>query len=387
MWKCTDTVIYYIPTGFKFLPTVAGFSFINTLIKKPDLSYGKLNTPDTMQKPELMYHNIVDKIKMLDNNGASIIVCDSYYSADIDEIKLAFEAFQEMVECPVLAFFSTQKNKYSKPFTNIWKLVELFYYKQNKIINKNTSMYIGNLAGRMRYNRKKLDYNCIDRAFAHNISLQFATPELFFIDDKKTVLWEWSSSILNKDNKDVYMNNITKITVPNIENELNKLPNSKSYTVIVTGAMSCGKTTLAYKIKRKWDMDYNKGIIENISENKYDIDQLITQMDVVLKRHNSVLIDITCYNINIIEIIRTSMENKAPILIVEIKTTKQMAKLLDFMKIQTALTTNVYPTHIYKWKAYYLQYTCPSYETIPCVHYVSFPLIIKPCQEFWYEYA
>ena len=41
MWKNVDTVIYYTHADFKFLPTIAIFSFIGTIVKRVIPDSGK----------------------------------------------------------------------------------------------------------------------------------------------------------------------------------------------------------------------------------------------------------------------------------------------------------------------------------------------------------
>jgi hypothetical protein len=284
-----------------------------------------------------------------------------------------------------LAFFSTAKNRYSKPFTNIWQLIELFYKQKNKPLTKKTSVIIGHNAGRLTSKGRKLDRSCVDRAFAHNIGITFATPEAFFLDSKKYTFWEWCPRVLSDSNKQALSKSVYR--PPVIYEELSKLPRASQYTIIITGVVSCGKSTLAAKTKRKWDSDYNSGVIERISENSNNISQIIEKADMLLKNKQSVLIDMACENINITQVIKTSMENKTPILVIEIKTSRRIAQLLDFMKVQMTRDSSIILQSPYAWKAYYKQYTRPSYDEIPCVGYIEFPLIANVCDEFWYEYS
>ncbi len=404
MWKYFDTVIYYVPTQFNFSATTAVFSFVDTLIKKPALkpdimlnvqenSSEKENSPEQKEqksnpKFEYKYDTVKEKIQSIYNKGGSVIIFDSHQTGNIDEVKEAFDAFQKDVEVPMLAFFSTKKNRYSKPFTNIWRLIELFYKKQKKTIDKRISLIVGHNAGRVelfnKRNRKR-DYSCADRAFANNIGITFTTPEVFFLNNTKYTLWEWSPYVLSEPSKKSLAT--AKYSPPNIHDELGKMPQATQYIVIITGTPSCGKSTLAAKIKRKWDSDYDRGVIESVSENTNDTNQIIAQTTKYLKNKQSVLIDIVCENINITRIVRTAMEHSTPILILEIKTTKHTAHLLDFMKVQMTHDSNIVVKSKYDWKNYHKQYTCPLYNGIPCVRYAGFPLSIDVCDEFWYEYS
>ena len=100
----------------------------------------------------------------------------------IDDIRKSIELFQTEAGIPIISFISTRINKYSKPFTGMWKIIELLYRRESKTIEKPLSLVIGNKAGRINIKRRKIDKNCSDRAFAHNIKLNFTTPDRFFLN-------------------------------------------------------------------------------------------------------------------------------------------------------------------------------------------------------------
>lgn len=390
MWKYTDSVIYYIHDDFKFLPTVAIFSFIGTIVQKVSNlvgSDGELIEQET--KLDYLYdiEKIKEKIKTITEKGASIILYDSFKTEHLEDIQRAIEIFQSDVGCPIVSFLSTKTNKYSKPFTGMWKIMELFYKKENKVINKKMSMVVGNKAGRVTIKQRKLDRGCADRAFANNVKLNFTTPDRFFLGSTNFILWEWNNLILDQPNREVWVTNTNRTTVPIIIDEINTLPKSNKYTLIVTGTPSCGKTTFSKKIKRKWDSDYSKGVIEMFSDNSTTIDEMELQLDKVLTNNQSILVDIRCITENITRLVKKSMECKTPILIIEVKTNPKIAVLLDFIKVQTSITptTTVFTKH--DWDKYYRQYIQPSYTDVPCVRHIEFPLVIKLSEEFWYEYS
>jgi hypothetical protein len=70
MWKNTDTVIYYISPEFKYYQTIAIFSFIGTIIKK---------TNDQSRLDYIYSENLIlNRINMIEENGTSIILYDSF---------------------------------------------------------------------------------------------------------------------------------------------------------------------------------------------------------------------------------------------------------------------------------------------------------------------
>ena len=379
-WREVESVIYYLSPDFKFNPTVALFNFTGTLI-----------ISKTFPDIELVYKYDVVKSKLLNitKQGASIIIYQSFYRDDIDNIKKLFELLLKDLKIPIVAFFSTKKNKYSKPFTNMWKLIELFYQKEKKVVKKDLSIVVGHKAGRINMlGKKNIDYSCIDRAFAFNIGIKFLTPERFFQNYTKISICEYSKDIINQQSRKIEALNSMKTHSPIIIDELYLLPKSEKYTVMIVGPPSCGKTTLAKKINQKWIIDYKIGKVSHVSENSFEtFEELQNSINQQLIDEKSVIVDLLCNMTNITKIIKTSMTNHAPILIIEIKVSERIVKLLDFIKVQTSKT---YKTIVYskkQWKDYYKQYKKPVFADIPCVKYVSFPLNIQLSDEYWYEYS
>ena len=379
-WREVDSVIYYLSPDFKFNPTVALFNFTGTLI-----------ISKTFPDIELVYKYDVVKSKLLNimEQGASIIIYQSFYSNNIDNIKKLFELLLEDLKIPIVAFFSTKKNKYAKPFTNMWKLIELFYQKEKKEVKKDLSIVVGHKAGRINIrNNKSIDYSCIDRAFAFNIGINFLTPERFFKNNTKVSMCEYSQDIINQESRKIEASNSMKIQIPIIIDELYSLPKSEKYTIMIVGPTSCGKTTFAKKFNQKWIIDYKIGSVSHVSENSFEtFDELLEAVNQQLTERKSVIVDLLCDMANITKIIKTSMTNRVPILIIEIKVSERIVKLLDFIKVQTSKT---YKTIVYskkQWQDYYRQYKKPVFADIPCVKYISFPLNIQLSDEYWYEYS
>ena len=378
MWKSRNTIEYYIDENFTYSTNIAIFSFIGTIVKN-------VSGPNVHKLKYLYkFNNIKAKLDLIHNNGGSIIIIDSFNSVYLENIKNAIDMFKLEMGYPIISFLSTKQNKYSKPFTGIWEIIEFLYKNKLKKIDLAKSIVIGNKAGRITLNKKKIDKSCLDRSFAHNIGIFFTTPDSFFLEENKFILWTWSPDIIDKQTRAIWANNATKIEVPIILDELNKLPISDNYTIIITGGPSCGKTTFAKKIKRKWDCDYKRGMIEYVSDNTLHIDELIANM-IVLK-NQSIIVDLTCYINNITKVIKQSMEDKKPILVLEIITNKPMLKLLDFIKVQQSKSNDVTICTTAVLNTYYSQYIKPDFKEIPCVRYIEFPLVINLSDAFWFEY-
>ena len=80
------------------------------------------------------------------------------------------------------------------------------------------------------------------------------------------------------------------------------------------------------------------------------------------------------------------MEDKKPILVLEIITNKPMLKLLDFIKVQQSKSNDVTICTTAVLNTYYSQYIKPDFKEIPCVRYIEFPLVINLSDAFWFEY-
>lgn len=382
MWKHTDTVIYYISPKFTYSSSVAVFSFVNTLICKEYYAKSNYNV-------QLWNDKVLNKLTEIHDKGASLVVIDTMINENFEHVKIIFDKFMTLVNLPFVAFFTTKYNKYNKPNTNIWKLLEVLYKREKRKINLETSIYVGDKAGRLKTDRTKLDYSSIDRAFAENVKLTFLTPDRFFLGYSLSNLWQWGTRIINKHKRDEIYKDSQKQQVPVILTELSTLPESKIYTIIITGPPSSGKTTLAKKIKRKWDGDcIDKGEIMHITENLCeDIYHLTEQMDIYLSEGKSVVVDTAYYGSKLTQMVKTSMSNKVPILILKMKVHQEVAKLLDCIKVQTAINSNIVTTTAYQWCAYFNYYIEPEYENLPCVKCVDFPLVINIADEFWYSYC
>lgn len=378
MWKETDTVLYYVSPNFNYGPSVASFGFSDVLIKNP---YVKKKNPIELWAPV-----VLEKLQTIYSHGASLVIFDYHYS-DPAELKKYFVEFLKLVKLPVVAFFASSKNKYSKPNTNVWKLLNLLYRKEGKTINHETSLHIGHNAGRVTRNKYAFDNSCSDRAFASNICIAFSTPDRFFLNFAYTNAWRWDASIIPKRKREALYEESKKYTIPIIEEILGEMPESQVYTLIIAGPPSSGKTDLAQKIKRKWETDFtDKGLIDIIGESAKTLDIVEETMEATFNAGKSVIIDAKHEAYLLTQLVKVSMKHKAPVLILKIRINHELNILFDCIKVQKAKTTDITPTTKYQWKDYKSNYHIPVFD-LPCVKEIDFPIIIKDYPEFWYEYS
>jgi DNA 3'-phosphatase len=380
MWKETDTVLYYISPNFNYEQSVASFGFSDVLIKNPYIDKKKKKVSIELWAPV-----VLEKLHTLYTSGASIVIFDYHYS-DPAEIKKYFVEFLKLLKLPVVAFFASKKNKYNKPNTNVWRLLNLLYRKENKSINHKTSLHIGHNAGRVTRNKYAFDTSCADRAFASNIGVAFSTPDRFFLNFAYTNAWRWDSDIIPIRKREALYEESKKYSIPILEDILSEMPDSKIYTVIIAGPPSSGKTELAHKIKRKWDTDFNKGLINIIGEDIRASDLVEETMEKKFIEGVSVIIDAKHKAYLLTQIVKVSMKYKAPVLILKIRINHALNILFDCIKVQMAKSTDIIPTTKYQWKDYKSNYHIPVFD-LPCVKEIDFPIIVKNYPEFWYEYS
>lgn len=398
MWKLDNTVVYYLPDKFQFYPNVAIFNFYETLIYPYDIKHKTM---------KLKYKNVCDKLLDLYNQHVSIIVYQSSANNDIECIfnnfnKIIFE--KTGIKIPIMAFFTTIRNRYSKPFTGMWELINDIYKKNSNKIDVDKSVVIGHEAGEVptRINRSRVKYICNDRAFAYNINMAFIRPETFFLNSHIPVTWRWNDTTPSKCKLQKLCDK--KQISPNILDEINLLPDAEKYTIIIIGNRTCGKTTLSHKIKKKWDADfinicknknYNKNYTINIISDDDDLyshkkvenakKKCLTLVKQQLEKNNSVIVDTIYDHSYIIKIIKLSMKEKTPILIIHIKSIEHINTLFRYMKTQIN-NTKLYTYHLKKNLDDIIKLNTEMYSRIPCIRCVSYPVIIQQSEELWFEY-
>ena len=179
---------------------IVGFDMDSTLI---DTKSGKVFATSRSDWKWLM-PEVPTTLKGLHKDGKRVVIFTNQNgingSKGWDESKATMirgkiDDLAKELGIPLFAFIATSDDTYRKPSTGMWD----FMVKQ---LNGGTSpnldkcLYVGDAAGRppnWEPGRKK-DFSCGDRKFAHNVAVDFKTPEEFF-QKAKPVPFDWDGAI------------------------------------------------------------------------------------------------------------------------------------------------------------------------------------------------
>lgn len=417
-WNTTENLIYHIPKVFKYNSSIAIFNFIDTLIKitKSSIKFTYINVPN------ILYD--------IHTKKASIIIYQSFSHKNIEHIKHVYNEFLNKLkksllynynikineDIPIIVFFSINDNKFKKPFTGVWKMIQLLYRKQNKQIELLKCIMIGNLAGRLNYNKNKKDASASDRAFAHNINISFTTPDNFFDQKNKyKYKWEWDRNILSNNEKKYITKN--KKNVPDIFNYINNMTNinintHRCFIIIITGLPFSGKTTLCSQLIEKWNKinSENSDNYVMLSDSLLKIDEINQKLINILSyfynlsesesSHTSaelesptndiyskkcIMIDIRFNYLNIISILKIIAKYKLYTVLIKPNISKKFIKLLNCIAVEKNDKTLMKK---HEWSKHYIEINkLPNIKKLKYVEILEIQINPIECKEFWYEYS
>nr|XP_054763996.1 bifunctional polynucleotide phosphatase/kinase-like [Lytechinus pictus] len=187
-------VIQLTGPGIKGSSKVAGFDLDYTLIKPKSGKKWPTGPSDWM----LLNDKVEKKLKELHKDGYKIVIISNQRGIEKGHTKptdfqLKINQIANALQLPIQCFASTGENHYRKPGTMMW---DLAVGEENGGFKADYAkcMYVGDAAGRAKNwaPGKPRDFSCSDRMFAHNIGIQFHTPEEFFLGEKAAP-FEWHS--------------------------------------------------------------------------------------------------------------------------------------------------------------------------------------------------
>ncbi|CAB3261413.1 unnamed protein product [Arctia plantaginis] len=177
-------VAYKVEHGVKSSSKVAGFDMDGTLITTKS---GRV-FPVDINDWKIAFPTVEKKLKELLESGYKLVILSNQAPigngrVKIDDFKLKVEAIVKKLDVPIQVYLATCKGFYRKPLTGMWKVLTEQKNDGIRNIDKAESFYCGDAAGRPAKwaPGKKKDHSMVDKMLAENLSLQFYTPEQFFL--------------------------------------------------------------------------------------------------------------------------------------------------------------------------------------------------------------
>ncbi|KAF8744476.1 PNK3P protein, partial [Rhizoctonia solani] len=177
------TCLYGIHLEQKATSKVAMFDLDDTLITRKS---GKKFSDDS-DDWKLWTTNVGEKLRSAVSDGFSIVVITNQAGLPVKgrEAKwkqkipqIAQSAFSDI---PFRIFAAKEKDGFRKPMLGMWDALVEEFKKENVVIDKSASYFVGDAAGRT----KPKDHSAVDRKLAHNMGIQFYTPDQFFKERKE----------------------------------------------------------------------------------------------------------------------------------------------------------------------------------------------------------
>lgn len=367
-WKDMGSILVYQSDGFPFHNRVIITDFEECLINKISKAgiYHAIN-PKTIQP----YNESFIKQIAYESTDKSVVILSNQTTANklnIDMIKRKLEAFLEMYKIPILAFFALKPNKFSKPHTGMWKLLNM-YFKTRGSSQILRAVVISDYGGRILESvaknghvKAKYDASDVDRAFANNTGIPYLTINEYLknlaieSDENKFVeKYNWSRKYLAPEVRTMYLDKLSQYHNPNIFAKLATVGEVAAYMIIIYGAPRSGKTTLARDILRKWRKSKfgEKYEIHRLGLDNYTKGKRLTHAKKYLADRISVIIDGECHTDTLRKpFIDIANSLSIPVFFIEVNCGISMSYLFNHVAVEKATDeeTMLYPErdyHIY----------------------------------------
>ncbi|KAG8730175.1 hypothetical protein FRC11_007315, partial [Ceratobasidium sp. 423] len=169
------TCLYGIHLEQKPTSKVAMFDLDDTLITRKS---GKKFSDDP-DDWKLWTANVGDKLREAISNGFSIVVISNQAGLPVKDREAKWKqkipriAQSALSDVPFRIFAAKEKDGFRKPMLGMWDALVDEFKKENVVIDKAASYFVGDAAGRV----KPKDHSAADRKLAHNMGIRFYTPD------------------------------------------------------------------------------------------------------------------------------------------------------------------------------------------------------------------
>lgn len=185
---------------------VAAFDLDSTLISTSsgkkhssgatDWKWWGLQVPTRLRE---LYHEEGYRIVVLSNQAGLTLHQDPKSKGPkggtakrVDDFKQKCNAVLNSLDLPVTIYAATAKDLYRKPRIGMWKELCVDYDISDAELDLENSIFVGDAGGRVAGLSKTQggvaavakDFSCSDRNFAHNVGIDYKTPEEFFLGEK-----------------------------------------------------------------------------------------------------------------------------------------------------------------------------------------------------------
>jgi bifunctional polynucleotide phosphatase/kinase len=278
----------------------------------------------------------------------------------VDFLKHRIQAFIDYVGIPMYVFASLASDHYRKPSTEMWE-------EMTRLVSSSATtplppllahLYVGDAAGReknWKSGGESKDFSCSDRKFAHNIGIEFQTPEEYFLNETPTTKWEWGG-----------FNPITYVTSPLT---YNFKPSDSQELILLIGPPASGKSTFVNHYLSSFTR-INRDTLKTKAK-------CIKETKLALMRGESVVIDNTNPDVasrkEYIDIVK-KLNLKINIIVIVIVVDKPLVMHLNELRVKmTKGETKKIPSVCYN--IYYKKYSQPTLdEGITSIIQVPFKL-------------